>query len=49
MSLIANCHRNAKKQSRPYSEADFNPYPPAPVEMTDAERESRAKTMFGLN
>ncbi len=49
MALLANCHRNAKKQSRPYSENDFNPYPPPPVELTEAQREARAKAMFGLN
>ena len=49
MALLANCHRNAKKQSRAYKEADFNPYPPPQAELTDMQRAARAKAMFGLN
>lgn len=41
MALLANCHRDPKRRSRPFQPADFSPYP----ERREAQRRSRARGM----
>jgi hypothetical protein len=38
MALIANIHRDRKKQRRPFKPNDFNPYRDPPPPMTEEQR-----------
>lgn len=47
MALIANCNRDAKKQSKPYTPSDFDPFATKTQDKTSISMEQAMKLFPG--